>query len=121
MKPGQGFVNRGGLAKQRSNYAPLSRSASKVGLICPVCGTAFERYACWVKRVKHTLCSRACAAAWKMVRLESRCVVCGKMMAMTPTHLNRIVTCSRECLKIRRRELYIKAHPNGFHVPYIPK
>lgn len=40
--------------------------------------------------------------------MQSKCIVCGKLFTKSPS--NRVVTCSRECLRIRRSEV-LSGHP----------
>jgi hypothetical protein len=88
-----------------SNMAPLSRTSSKLGFVCEVCGTAFERYACWAKRHKVNSCGKACADEAKRIRVEKICVVCFKKFVTSPVMAARYVTCSRGCLAKNRAHL----------------
>lgn len=92
-------------SRQISNKAPLAQTAGKVHLDCPICGIAFERYACWVKRKKICYCSKACADEARRRPVKLECVVCGGTFLTIPAQVGRVVTCSRECLKLRRSKL----------------
>ena len=93
---------RNGLAYHQSNKTPLGNSSGKYHFDCPICGTAFERYWCWAKRVNTNYCSRACSGEAKRIRFDKPCVVCNKTMSLTATNMNRISTCCYDCSRIRR-------------------
>ena len=88
-------------------FAPRARMTGKVGLDCPECGIAFERYACWVKRKKVCYCSKACADEGKRRPVEVQCVVCAATFISTPseTSRGRVATCSDACMRANRSEL----------------
>lgn len=87
---------------ETSNFRVLGASVAKVGLDCPICGIRFERYACWVKRVNVSYCSRACSYEGHKVVVLQDCVICGKEMELSPVEATRKVTCSRVCLRLKR-------------------
>ena len=91
-----------GLQKQGAQPTKLARNKSKLPFNCDHCGLAFEKYACWAKRVTHHYCSRACASAAKVVRFPKDCAVCGVEMLLTPTYMNRVSTCSAICMRKKR-------------------
>lgn len=93
---------KGGLQKEGSQLTGLARNKSKLPFNCDHCGMAFEKYACWAKRVKHNYCSRACASAAKVIRFPKECVVCGVEMLLTPTLMKRVAACSTACMRKRR-------------------
>ena len=96
-----------GLGHERSGMTSLARMTGKVGLDCPECGIAFERYACWVKRKKVCYCSKACADEGKRRPVEVQCVVCAATFISTPseTSRGRVATCSDACMRANRSEL----------------
>lgn len=91
-----------GLQKESSLPTPLARNKSKLGFNCDYCGLPFEKYACWARRTSHHYCGHACASAAKVIRIPKSCVVCNAEMLLTPTNINRVSTCSNECMRKRR-------------------
>ena len=85
-----------------SQLTPLSRNKGKLAFNCDMCELPFEKYACWAKRSAHHYCSRACASAAKVVRVEVQCVVCDSKMMVKPAYLKRVTTCSKECMRKKR-------------------
>jgi hypothetical protein len=96
-----------GLGHERSGMTSLARVTGKIGLDCPECGIAFERYACWVKRKKVCYCSKACADEGKRRPVEMRCVVCASVFISTPgeTSRGRVSTCSKACSRSKKSAL----------------
>jgi len=96
-----------GLGHERSGMTSLARVTGKIGLDCPECGIAFERYACWVKRKKVCYCSKACADEGKRRPVEVQCVVCAATFISTPSAASkrRATTCSDACMRANRSEL----------------
>ena len=96
-----------GMSHERSGLTSLARTTGKIGLDCPVCGIAFERYACWVKRKKVCYCSKACSDEAKRTPAEFACVVCAKKFICMPCEISRgsVATCSKECRSANRRAL----------------
>lgn len=88
---------------QFSNKTPLAQVKGKLRFICPVCENVFFKPAAWAKRNKNHFCSRACAAAGRIVRYEIPCVVCDKIMSLRFSNICRIKTCSKLCSCKRRR------------------
>ena len=96
-----------GMSHERSGMTGLARVTGKIGLDCPVCGIAFERYACWVKRKKVCYCSKACSDEGKRRPVEVTCVVCSAKFISTPseTSRGRVSTCSDACMRANRSDL----------------
>lgn len=93
---------RDGLHREGSNLTSIARNKAKLSFNCGLCGMAFERYACHAKRYANHYCSTACASAAKIIRFQRLCRVCGTEMLLTPTDIERISTCSKECSRKRR-------------------
>jgi len=91
-----------GLQKQGAQLTGLARNKAKLPFNCDHCGLAFEKYACWAKRVTHNYCSRACASAAKVIRFPKDCVVCGTEMLLTATYVKRVSACSAACSRKRK-------------------
>lgn len=104
-----------GLAYHQSNKTPLGNNSGKYHFDCPMCGTAFERYWCWAKRVNTNYCSRACSSEAKKIRFDKACAVCNTTMHLTATNMDRVSTCCYDCSRIKRT----KKRSNGrSHVDY---
>lgn len=97
----------GGMVGHASTTKALAASTGKVHLDCALCGLGFERYACHVKRSNLTYpatCSRACAGPIRhMYNTEVTCVVCSRLMMVTPSQLGKKVTCGPICAAAKKR------------------
>ena len=114
LKPfGKQPVPAGGRIKQMNSKTPLLRTAGMVRLICPICFIDFQKPYAWVKRCENNYCGRGCANEAKKVRIEKACMICGKIMSLTPTLFKRCVTCSRECKSAKTR-----IHGNPYRSSY---
>lgn len=94
-------------SREINGLTAIGVTAGKVRLDCPICGLAFERYACWAKRKKVCYCSKACADEAKRRPIEFVCVVCEAKIISIPAEVRRngIATCSKACRSIHRRNL----------------
>lgn len=86
-----------------SNRTSIARQSAKIGLVCPICGLRFERYASQARRSNVNYCGRGCAAEGKRTEVERNCDVCGKSMLVRPSNLQRKTTCSPECASAKKR------------------
>lgn len=91
-----------GVQKMLNNQSALTHQAG-MGVTCPICCTRFYRAPSHVARVGVAYCSRGCQNEGAKVRIETRCVTCGKLMEQTPSNAQRVVTCSKECSTIRKQ------------------
>jgi hypothetical protein len=96
-----------GMIKQFSSKTPISRSHGKIGMICDFCGISYETYACWASRTNSHYCSKACSNEAKKIPIHKNCIVCDKEFITNPTNANKIITCSRKCLKKNRQRLLL--------------
>lgn len=105
LKPlGYQDIPKDGRVREFSSKTPLIRTAGMVRLVCPICFIDFQKPYAWVKRVENSYCGRGCANEAKKIRIEKPCIVCGKVMSLTPTYFKRIVTCSRVCKSVKTRK-----------------
>jgi len=70
---------------------------------CSYCGISFKRPASHLERVSAPCCSRACAAAIRVINIETKCIICHKIFVVIPSNLVRKTTCSKECSSMRRK------------------
>jgi len=103
---------RSGMQCEIANKTPMTRSAGKIGMSCDHCGMGYETYACWAKRTAHHYCSKACANSAKETPVEKTCVICGEIFITTPAAAWKFSTCSRKCLKEKRRRFLLAEAAN---------
>lgn len=100
-----------GMVGTRSQLTPLSKTRGKIALNCDQCDQGFERYACHAKRSSTHYCSTSCHDLARQVRIKVACEICGEEFEGVPTVVladevrgaPKKVTCSRKCLKEKRR------------------
>ena len=96
---------RGVVAREYSNPTPLHRSVGMLAFSCDHCGIPILKHFAHAKRANKHFCGRGCADAARRVRVSRLCVVCNCSFEVIPSALNKIVTCSRKCLKKNRKRL----------------
>lgn len=99
-----GFGPRSGLQREQQNLTSYERSRAMT-ITCPICYTRFNRPPCHVARSAVNYCSRGCQAEGRKVRVHTTCIICENDMEQTPSNAARVVTCSKKCSSIRRRNL----------------
>ena len=92
---------------ETSQRTKLTRNAGKVEVSCGYCDLIFEKYACHAKRVANHFCSVSCNAEARKIRFPKNCVVCNTEMMLTATCMQRINTCSKDCLRKNRTNLTV--------------
>ena len=99
-----------GLIKESSNKTRLTRNVGKISLSCDFCNMEYETYAAWAKRYSHHYCSMACKYAAQLIRVKTKCVVCGSVYFVTPSSVIGSKTCSPECEHINRSNVTVDRH-----------
>lgn len=87
------------LEKELSNKTPIHKSASHVGLICPVCGVHFTRKASEVKRNNVSYCGRGCFGVSQRIQVTVGCKLCGRFFSVKRSLFGVITFCSSDCRK----------------------
>jgi hypothetical protein len=75
---------------------------------CDHCGLPILQHWRQAARANKHFCGRACASAARRVRVKVNCAICNNDFETIPFYVGKIVTCSRKCLKERRRILLIE-------------
>ena len=85
-----------------SNKTAIIRTVGMIGMNCDYCGTSYETYACWAKRVNRHFCSHSCAGKFKQEPIDKSCEICGdKFTVHGVARAARSATCSRKCHNIK--------------------
>jgi len=90
--------------EERSNRTPVSRTASHISLICPVCGTGFTRKASEAKRHAVSYCGRACAGLASRKQVWVKCRICEKDFSVKESHVGKVTCCGEECSRKAKSE-----------------
>ena len=87
----------GGLQKECSNKSPLSRSAGRVELACPVCGIKFTRKPSELKRHAVSYCGLGCRGVAQRKQVITKCKSCAMTFYVKKSSLGRVTCCSEPC------------------------
>lgn len=94
---------KNGVEKSFSNKTKLNKIQGAISISCDHCGVEYRTYAAWIRKSKNHFCSTGCHDAWRTISLPATCEICGDQYFVTPSLMKRKVTCSRKCLKEKRR------------------
>lgn len=76
----------------------------KIQHTCHHCEKPFTRQRTHI-RVKKPYCSRQCKAVHEQVRITNNCVICNIAFQVRPSEQHKILTCSKQCNRKRRRSV----------------
>jgi hypothetical protein len=102
-----------GMISEGSNKTKLTRSVGKISISCDFCAIEYETYAAWAKRYTKHFCSVACKQASMIDRVEVKCVICGSTFYITPSNVDVLVTCSKDCEHKNRTNTTVLRHEKG--------
>lgn len=103
--------------RESSCLTPIARVKGMLAFNCDYCDLPILKHWRAAARAARHFCSHDCASKARRVRIKCSCEICGTEFEVIHSNVGKIVTCSRRCLKEKRRRFLNKQVENMSESP----